>query len=147
MLDRKLSFDFSFYNKTTDDLLTSLGVSPATGFSGLVTNAGSIENKGFEALVRINPISTADFSWNVTMNYNTYTSEILSLGNDATGNAIQYLGYMSPQGGIEIGGQVGEPYGVIRGHAYVRDANGNKVLRVRSGSYDYAHYLLSLIHI
>ena len=75
------------------------------------------------------------------MNYNTYTSEILSLGNDATGNAIQYLGYMSPQGGIEIGGQVGEPYGVIRGHAYVRDANGNKVLRVRSGSYDYAHYL------
>ncbi len=141
MLDRKLSFDFSFYNKTTDDLLTSLGVSPATGFSGLVTNAGSIENKGFEALVRINPISTADFSWNVTMNYNTYTSEILSLGNDATGNAIQYLGYMSPQGGIEIGGQVGEPYGVIRGHAHVRDANGNKVLRVRSGSYDYAHYL------
>ena len=48
---------------------------------------------------------------------------------------------MSPQGGIQIGGQVGEPYGVIRGHKFVRDANGEKVLRVRSGSsYDYAHY-------
>ena len=48
---------------------------------------------------------------------------------------------MSPQGGVSIGGQVGEPYGVIRGHAYVRDANGNRVLNVRTGSsYDYAHY-------
>jgi hypothetical protein len=53
---------------------------------------------------------------------------------------------MSPQGGVQIGGQVGEPFGVIRGHAHVRDANGAKVLNVRtSGSganaYQYAHYL------
>ena len=141
LLDGKLGFDFSFYDKTTDDLLTSLDISQSTGFSGIVTNAGSIQNKGFEALVRINPIKTQDFRWDVTLNYNSYTSEILSLGNDATGNAIQYISSMSPQGGVSIGGQVGEPYGVIRGHAYVRDSNGEKVLNVRKGSsYDYAHY-------
>ena len=116
-------------------------MSPSTGFSGIVTNAGSIQNKGFEALVRVTPVMMNDFKWNVVLNYSTFESEILSLGNDATGNAIQYLNQMSPQGGVSIGGQVGEPYGVIRGHAHVRDANGDKVLNVRSGSYDYAHYL------
>ena len=49
LLSGKLGFDFSFYDKTTDDLLTSLDISQSTGFSGIVTNAGSIQNKGFEA--------------------------------------------------------------------------------------------------
>ena len=142
----KLSFDFSLYEKTTDDLLTSLDMSPATGFSRIATNAGSIRNKGFEALLRANLVENTNFKWGLTLNYNTYESEILNLGNDATGNAIQYLNLMSPQGGVSIGGQVGEPFGVIRGHAHVRDANGAKVLNVRtSGSgasaYQYAHYL------
>ena len=141
LFNGRLGLDLSVYEKTTDDLLTSLDMSPSTGFSGIVTNAGSIQNKGFEALVRLTPVMMNDFKWNVVLNYSTFESEILSLGNDATGNAIQYLNGMSPQGGVSIGGQVGEPYGVIRGHAHVRDANGDKVLRVRSGSYDYAHYL------
>ena len=140
LLDGRLGFDVSFYEKTTDDLLTSLDMSPSTGFSGIVTNAGSIQNKGFEALVRATPVMMNDFKWNVVLNYNTFDSEILSLGNDATGNAIQYLNQMSPQGGVSIGGKVGEPFGVIRGTKHIRDANGNKVLTVTSGSYDYANY-------
>lgn len=146
LFDGRLSFDFSFYNKTTENLLTSIDVSPATGFSGITTNAGSIRNKGFEALIRMVPIQTEDFKWSVILNYNTFRSKILSLGNDATGKTIQYLSLMSPQGGIQIGGQVGEPFGVIRGHAHVRDANGEKVLNVRTAgsgdnAYQYAHYL------
>ena len=140
LLDGRLSFDVSLYEKTTDDLLTSLDMSPSTGFSGIVTNAGSIQNKGFEALVRATPVMMNDFKWNVVLNYNTFDSEILSLGNDATGNAIQYLNQMSPQGGVSIGGKVGEPFGVIRGTKHIRDANGNKVLAVTSGDYDYANY-------
>jgi TonB-linked SusC/RagA family outer membrane protein len=146
LFDGRLSFDFSIYNKTTDNLLTELDVSPSTGFSAINTNAGSIKNNGFEALIRFMPVDAEDFKWNVTLNYNTYKSEVLSLGNDATGRAIQYLNLMSPQGGVSIGGEVGEPFGVIRGHAYVRDANGNKVLNVRTtgsgaNQYKYAHYL------
>ena len=141
LLDGRLGFDFSAYDKTTDDLLTTLDISPSTGFSGIVTNAGSIQNKGFEALLRATPVMMNDFKWNVVLNYNTYSSEILSLGNDATGNAIEYLNQMSPQGGVSIGGQVGEPFGVIRGTKHIRDANGNKVIKVSStSSYDYGTY-------
>ena len=140
LLNGRLGFDVSVYEKTTDDLLTSLDISPSTGFSGIVTNAGSIQNKGFEALVRATPIMMNDFKWNVVLNYNAFESEILSLGNDATGNAIQYLNQMSPQGGVSIGGQVGEPFGVIRGTKNIRDANGDRVLSISSGSYDYATY-------
>ena len=62
LLGGKLGFDFSYYDKTTEDLLTDLDVSPSTGFSGITTNAGSIKNTGFEALVRINPIETVDLN-------------------------------------------------------------------------------------
>lgn len=146
LFDGRLSFDFSVYDKTTDNLLTSLDISPSTGFSRIDTNAGSIKNKGFEALIRGSIMETNDFKWGVTLNYNAYTSEIISLGNDATGEAIEYLNLMSPQGGVSIGGQVGDAFGVIRGHAHVRDANGNKVLKVRTtgsgdNEYQYAHYL------
>lgn len=146
LLNGRLGLDLSVYKKTTDDLLTSLDMSPSTGFSGIVTNAGSIQNKGFETLLRATPLMMNNFKWNVVINYSKYESEILSLGNDATGNAIQYLNQMSPQGGVSIGGQVGEPFGVIRGHAHVRDTNGIKVLNVRNSQadgkgYDYAHYL------
>ena len=142
----RLGLDLALYDKTTDHLLTDLDVSPATGFSEIVTNAGSIQNKGLELLLKATPIVNDNFRWNVTFNYNTFDSEILSLGNDATGKTVQYLNLMSPQGGVQIGGQVGEPFGVIRGHSFVRDANGNKVLNVRNSKadgsgYDYAHYL------
>jgi TonB-linked SusC/RagA family outer membrane protein len=88
LLEGRLGFDLSLYEKTTDHLLTSLDVSPATGFSGIVTNAGSIRNKGIEVLVRATPIMLDDFRWNIILNYSSYESEILSLGNDATGKAI-----------------------------------------------------------
>ena len=145
LFNGRVGFDLSLYEKTTDHLLTDLDVTPSTGFSAIVTNAGSIQNKGFEALFRVKPIATYNFNWDITLNYNMYRSEILDLGNDATGKAIQYLNLMSPQGGIQVGGQVGEPFGVIRGHTYVRDANGRKVLAVETtgsgdGDYQYAHY-------
>lgn len=145
LFNGRVGFDLSLYEKTTDHLLTDLDVTPSTGFSAIVTNAGSIQNKGFEALFRVKPIATYNFNWDITLNYNMYRSEILDLGNDATGKAIQYLNLMSPQGGIQVGGQVGEPFGVIRGHTYVRDANGRKVLAVETtgsgdGDYQYAYY-------
>ena len=56
LFDNRLGFDFSIYNKTTDHLLTSLDISPSTGFSGIVTNAGSIENTGIEAMIRATPV-------------------------------------------------------------------------------------------
>jgi TonB-linked SusC/RagA family outer membrane protein len=144
LFNGRLGFDLALYDKTTNHLLTNLDVSPSTGFNGIVTNAGSIQNKGIEASLNITPIVNENFRWKMTLNYNTFESKILSLGNDATGKAVQYLDLMSVQGGVQMGGQVGEPFGVIRGHAFVRDANGNKVIKVNSttaeGGYQYGHY-------
>jgi TonB-linked SusC/RagA family outer membrane protein len=52
MLDHKLYFTAEIYNKTTDDMLYALPMSPSAGISGpYITNIGSVSNKGFELLL------------------------------------------------------------------------------------------------
>jgi len=133
-LQNRLGVDVSFYNRTTDDLLTPLDVSTASGVSSIWLNGGSIENKGFEALVTATPVRTDNFSWDVKFNFARNRSKVLSLAE-----GLDFLQLASLQGGITIGAKVGEPYGVIRGRDYVYHANGGKVVYTSddapSGSY------------
>ncbi len=64
--DRTISLDFglfknrvsgsiSYYNNKTDDLLLDYTLAPSTGFSTLVMNAGSLENKGVDMRLSVTP--------------------------------------------------------------------------------------------
>ena len=129
LFDRSVNLDLSYYNRTTEDLITPLDVSSASGGSALYVNAGSVENVGFEAVLSARAISTPDFSWDITTNWSTYTSEVKDLGKDANGNDIEYLELASVQGGVSIGAKKGEPFGVIRGRDFIYHENGQKLKR------------------
>lgn len=134
LLNRRLGLDISVYNRTTDDLITPLQISNASGGNAVFVNAGSVENKGVELILRANPVRTADFNWDVTANWSTYTSEVIELGKDASGNEIEYLNFASLQGGVSVGAKKGEPFGVIRGRDFVYHENGQKIKR-SNGAY------------
>jgi len=72
-----------FYKKTSD-LLINLNLAPTTGFSNYWTNAGEIENKGFEVEVATDIILQKGFTWTVVGNISAYANKVLSLGNDIT---------------------------------------------------------------
>lgn len=122
-LDDRVNFDISYYRTRTEDQITPVDISTATGYGRKLLNAGEIENKGLEVLVGLEPVRTEDFSWNMNVNWSKNQNEVISLAGD-----LENLQLASFQGGVSINAAPGEPYGAIRGTDYVYDNQGNKVV-------------------
>ncbi|PKG44030.1 SusC/RagA family TonB-linked outer membrane protein [Psychroflexus sp. MES1-P1E] len=129
-LKNRISFDFTYYNERTEDLITPVSVDPGTGYTGTTVNAGELENKGIELLVNVRPIETEDFSWDVTVNFARNRNKLLSLIDGV--ESLQLARF--PFNGVSLNAVVGEAYGQIRGTNYVFDDLGNKVISA-GGSY------------
>jgi TonB-linked SusC/RagA family outer membrane protein len=128
--DNRVSFDVTYYDEVTEDLITPVQVDPATGYNSTVANAGKLSNKGIEALVNITPIKTEDFNWNVTWNFAKNENELLELLPGV--NSLEIASF--PFNGVTLNAVVGERYGQIRGTNYVFDDEGNRVVGA-NGSY------------
>lgn len=123
-LNNRLGFDFSYYKRKTVDLITPITVSNATGASNLWLNGGDMENTGYEAVVNATPIKTADFSWDVKVNWSTNKGIITRLAE-----GIEFMQLASVQGGVTLGGALNEPFGTIRGKDIVHHANGQPIVK------------------
>jgi TonB-linked SusC/RagA family outer membrane protein len=78
-LDNRLGVDFTWYKLNSRDQIIPVRVSPTSGFSEVVINAGEIENKGIEIVLNANPVRTNDFRWDVTLNYSRNRNMVVSL--------------------------------------------------------------------
>lgn len=122
-LDGRATVDMSYYGKSTTNQIVNLTVSPASGFQTQVANLGRIDNKGFEALLDLTPIQTAGgFQWNSTINYSQNRSKVVTLAPGIDTYVIYSDWYQN------LEARVGQPYGVIYGYKYERDANGKLLL-------------------
>ncbi|WP_222439193.1 SusC/RagA family TonB-linked outer membrane protein [Echinicola salinicaeni] len=82
LMEGKVSFAFDYYYKLTTDLLLDRPVPYTSGFSAVRDNIGSVSNRGIEALVRAFPVSTRDFNWETSLNFNYNKNRIESLGEN-----------------------------------------------------------------
>ncbi|MBS3946167.1 MAG: SusC/RagA family TonB-linked outer membrane protein [Melioribacter sp.] len=78
ILNKRISGTFDIYKNTSDDLLNNIPIPVGSNFSNfLLTNVGSMENKGFEVGLNVTPILESDYSWelgvNLTYNENKIT--------------------------------------------------------------------------
>mgnify|MGYP006267728765 CR=1 FL=1 len=67
--DERITGSLDYYFRETRDLLASIPVPALSNFTNqILTNVGSIENQGFEAIVSFNPVRSAN--WNVNLGFN-----------------------------------------------------------------------------
>ena len=82
-LGNRLSFTAAYYDKRTKDLLFSVSVPSELGFTSVVTNGGTVLNRGLELELgwrdRIN-----DFAYSISGNLTTIKNRVLSLAEGAT---------------------------------------------------------------
>ncbi|MFL1895743.1 SusC/RagA family TonB-linked outer membrane protein [Aquimarina sp. 2-A2] len=123
-LKNRISFDVTYYDEVTSDLITPVAVDPSTGYTEIFTNAGEMSNKGIEVLLNITPVQTDDFTWDFTWNFAKNENELLELRE---GTESLQIGRF-PFNGVSVNAVVGESYGIIRGTNYVFDDQGNKVV-------------------
>ncbi len=117
----RLSVSATYYNRTSDDVLLDLPLAPSTGFGTSLVNAAKISNKGIEADITAKLINSEDLKWNMNLSF----TRNRSLVEDMAGSAFYGLnGFTSNSSGVAEG----QPFAILRGTAYARDASGNFVL-------------------
>ena len=77
-LNNRLKFDATYFNKTTDNLLTFVDL----GSEKFYSNAGQIENKGFEFLGSWNDKINDDFQYSLSANLTTLNNKVKSVYED-----------------------------------------------------------------
>jgi TonB-linked SusC/RagA family outer membrane protein len=83
-LDDRVGLEVTYFNKKSTDLIVSVPTAPSSGFGGSIANIGEVVNRGFEFLLRANPVNSPAFSWDATLSGATLHNEILELGTVGT---------------------------------------------------------------
>jgi TonB-linked SusC/RagA family outer membrane protein len=122
-LNNRVGLNVSYFNKTTNDLITDRDLDPATGFTVTQINAGELEVEGVEVDWDITPILTENFKWKLYGNFYADESTVNELPEGVEQIAI--AGFIGTAANYAIEGQ---PFGVIKGPGILRDENGNKVV-------------------
>ena len=79
ILDSRLNFEFTYYNKKIFDFLMLRTVPASSGFSTQWVNAGDLKNHGIEVSVNAVPISNKTIRWSTTLNFWMNRSEVTVL--------------------------------------------------------------------
>jgi TonB-linked SusC/RagA family outer membrane protein len=128
----RIGINFTAYNKESSDQIAQISTPEETGFQALLTNFGTVTNKGIELGVDITPIRTpGGFTWTVLGSFTRNRNIIKEL--KAGVSEIQF--------GSAFGGSVatvhrpGQPYGILTGTVDVRDDEGNLLVDPATGQF------------
>lgn len=123
--NRRIALDFTWYKKTTTDLISPVSVPTSSGFNTFNTNIGEIQNKGIEIGLTLVPFQTNDFRWSLFTTFTKNENEVTELveGLDRIPLNVNEVGYVA----------VGEPFGVFYGSRFARDEEGNFLINQSGG--------------
>ena len=101
------------YYRKTDNLLNTVTAPAGTNFSNeLLTNVGTLENKGFELSITAHPVVSRDWNWTINYNISYNRNEItkLTFNDDPSYKGVIHGGIDGATGyNIQIN-SVGNPY-------------------------------------
>lgn len=85
MFKDRFLLKFTWYDKQTNGMITTVSLPSSSGFSGYMANIGKVENKGFEIDLRYNVIRTEDWDLTVFGNMSHNKNRIMEI-SDALAN-------------------------------------------------------------
>lgn len=122
VLKDRLSFDLSYYDRTTVDQIFNVPSSASTGFTSRVLNAGSMRNHGIEAMVNARPIVRGGFTWDLMVNFATFNNEVVELAPGVE-NIIAGTTWAA-----DVRVQEGFPYMSLFGQDFRRNDDGQVIV-------------------
>jgi TonB-linked SusC/RagA family outer membrane protein len=120
----RLNLEASYFTRKSASLIAPIQIDPATGSTNVFLNVATIQNKGFELLLSGTPVQSKDFLWEVAFNFTKIKNMVLDLG---PGLDLYQFGGFSGGGGVYA--FKGQPYGILYGSKYKRNAAGQKLVR------------------
>ncbi len=119
MFKNRLALDASFFRNVNTGGIIPLDISPTSGAQNRIVNSGETNSKGIELSLNGAIIKSADFRWDVNLNFSKIKSKVVETfpGVDRI-----FLGGFA--GNPAIFAVKGERYGSIIGSAYARNESG-----------------------
>ncbi|WP_046245608.1 SusC/RagA family TonB-linked outer membrane protein [Hymenobacter terrenus] len=121
----RLNLSLTGYYQKITDLVVRRNIAPSFGGSSIVNNVGTMENRGFEAMLSAVAVKTTDFTWDVSFIYNRNRNKVLSL--PGSGNSTQAIS-IDNVAGAPVYLLEGQPAGVFYGSGYARNPDGSLLL-------------------
>lgn len=126
--DNRIGLDATVYDRESFDQIAPISLPSVSGYSSLLTNFGTISNRGIEIGLDVTPIK-GNFSWNI---YGTFTHNK---------NEIEELTDVVPEiqfgsafaGGVRSVHREGQEYGLLLGSTDMRDDEGNLLIDPSNG--------------
>ncbi|MEK6480995.1 TonB-dependent receptor [Catalinimonas sp. 4WD22] len=115
-LQNKLNLTADYFYNTTEDLLLFVTVPSSLGFSSILKNSGSLENKGFELGLNYIAIDRQDLRWDISGNISFLRNKITDLGSSTPFFSSSTSGHLGVDGSWV---EAGNPIGVWRGYRYI----------------------------
>ncbi|MDH3648994.1 MAG: SusC/RagA family TonB-linked outer membrane protein [Saprospiraceae bacterium] len=120
-LQDNLSLSMTYYQNKIKGLLFGVELTPSSGFDTEYTNAGSMENTGFELETDYAIIRRGDFDVSLYGNWSTNDNTVTDLKGTETID-------LTPGASVSSRAIQGFPLGVLYGTGSQTDANGNFIL-------------------
>jgi TonB-linked SusC/RagA family outer membrane protein len=122
-LSDRITLDFTYYNSQSRNLLTTLQVSGASGFTGRNVNAGELRNRGIEAILTLTPLRNENFRWDMSFNFTRNRNVVTALPEGLAFINLPGFGTIFTPRLI-----VGEQFGVFYGSGWLRNEQGQRII-------------------
>jgi TonB-linked SusC/RagA family outer membrane protein len=116
-LEGRLELSFDYYNKQTEDLLAPVTVPAYNGGGSVISNVGSVENKGFEININYDVLQTKDWAYDVNLNSAINRNKVIDLGEQERIYGETYAAGLAAISPFVM--MPGQPIGTIRGLKYL----------------------------
>lgn len=89
VLDNRLTGSFDYYFKRTQDMIMLQRLPNFSGFTGVYTNLGEVQNTGFEISLNSVNIDKENFRWTTTLNFSYNNNKINHLYYDYDEHGVE----------------------------------------------------------
>jgi hypothetical protein len=116
LINNRLSLTADYFFNETEDLLLFVSIPSSLGFSSILKNSGSLENKGFELGLDYIAVDRNDLRWDISGNISFLRNKITDLGTSTPFFSSSTSGHLGVDGSWV---EAGNPIGVWRGYHYI----------------------------
>jgi len=121
-LRNRVGLEVTWYKSNSTDIIFSVPTAPASGFTNYTTNAGELETKGLEILLRGSPLKSNNLGWDISVNFTKARTMTKKLAEGVPN--IVLAGFVTPNARLEAG----KPYGILFGSVFRRTPAGELAL-------------------
>ncbi|MBE9600821.1 SusC/RagA family TonB-linked outer membrane protein [Pedobacter sp. MC2016-24] len=124
LVNKRISFDLTVFNKTHKNQQDFIPTSPGTGYTGMLTNVGTVQSKGIEMGLTLVPVKSKDWNWDLSAFFTKSDAKITKLSKAYVPNGYTFY---SNGPNLNIRMAEGEKIGTLwEGNVFERMPAGSK---------------------